>query len=139
MDIINSVEYLEEEIKEKTADFLQDELLRKADKLGFINEESIYYLKNFYIKYYSTILFIFNKNKMIRMENYNGNMKIAVIRYSDLKGLECILDKYGNHKLLFKVDNIEECLDGKNDADEAHIKDYNLIIQDILIQLSLEY
>lgn len=137
MDTISQLEYLGEEIEEKTVEFLENELLKKAEKLGFINENSIYYLKNLFIKYYNTVLFIFNKDKMIKMENYKDNIKISVINYDEVKGLECLLDKDGNHKLFFKINNTEECLDAKNDTDEEHIKEYNLIIQDILIQLAI--
>lgn len=132
METVKELKYQKIRYASSIENNTQDMLISEAEDLGFMNNNSIYYLKNLFIKYYNPILYICNQENFVKMELDKGNIDIKLYDRSDIKEIQCSIDKKRNYKLSFIVDNNTECFDSENDTSEEYKGIYNEIIKDII-------
>lgn len=125
MEVLNNV------ISIKTEDLL----LKKAKELGFLEKNSLYYLKNLYIKNYKPILYVFNEKKFIRLRMEGNSINISMYNKSDIRTIKCDIDEDERYKLVIEFGDEIECFDGYNDTSDQYSSRFNEIIKDILIYL----
>lgn len=125
MEVLNNV------ISIKTEDLL----LQKAKELGFLEKNSLYYLKNLYIKNYKPILYVFNENKFVRLRIEGESINISIYNKSDVKKIKCDIDDNDRYRLVIEFGDETECFDGYNDTSDQYSSRFNDIVKDILIYL----
>ena len=126
MEVLNNV------ISIKTEDLL----LKKAKELGFLENNSLYYLKNLYIKNYKPILYVFNDKKFIKLRMEGNSINISMYNKSDIRTIKCDIDEDERYRLIIEFGDEVECFDGYNDTSDQYSSRFNEIIKDILISLS---
>ncbi|MBU5487864.1 DUF3908 family protein [Clostridium sp. MSJ-8] len=125
MEVLNNV------ISIKTEDLL----LKKAKELGFLENNSLYYLKNLYIKNYKPILYVFNDKKFIKLRMEGNSINISMYNKSDIRTIKCDIDEDERYRLIIEFGDEVECFDGYNDTSDQYSSRFNEIIKDILIYL----
>lgn len=125
MEVLNNV------ISIKTEDLL----LKKAKELGFLENNSLYYLKNLYIKNYKPILYVFNDKKFIKLRMEGNSINISMYNKSDIRTIKCDIDENERYRLIIEFGDEVECFDGYNDTSDQYSSRFNEIIKDILIYL----
>lgn len=125
MEVLNNV------ISIKTEDLL----LKKAKELGFLENNSLYYLKNLYIKNYKPILYVFNDKKFIKLRMEGNSINISMYNKSDIRTIKCDIDEDDRYRLIIEFGDEVECFDGYNDTSDQYSSRFNEIIKDILIYL----
>lgn len=125
MEVLNNV------ISIKTEDLL----LKKAKELGFLEKNSLYYLKNLYIKNYKPILYVFNENKFVRLRIEGESINISIYNKADIKKIKCDIDDNDRYRLVIEFGDETECFDGYNDTSDQYSSRFNDIVKDILIYL----
>ena len=98
METVKELKYQKIRYASSIENNTQDMLISEAEDLGFMNNNSIYYLKNLFIKYYNPILYIFNQENFVKMELDKGNIDIKLYDRSDIKEIQCSIDKKRNYK-----------------------------------------
>lgn len=125
MEVLNNV------ISIKTEDLL----LKKAKELGFLENNSLYYLKNLYIKNYKPILYVFNDKKFIKLRMEGNSINISMYNKSDIRTIKCDIDEDERYRLIIEFGDEVECFDGYNDTSDQYSSRFNEIIKDILMYL----
>ena len=113
----------------------EDLLIKKAKELGFLEQNSLYYLKNLYIKNYKPILYVFNEDKFIRLRVEGRSINISIYNKSDIKKIKCDIDDNERYRLVIEFGDETECFDGYNDTSDQYSSRFNDIVKDILIYL----